>query len=74
MNQPLAPALGNAVEVGICMEVLAGNVSAAPRLYDLTVGLCAQLLMMQGEESAAAVSKVKTAISSVEFCFSFKFW
>jgi len=39
-------------------------VSAAPRLYDLTVGLCAQLLMMQGEDTASAVSKVKTAISS----------
>ena len=64
MNQPLAPALGNAVEVGICMEVLAGDATAAPRLYDLTVGLCAQLLMMQGEDTAAAVSKVKSAISS----------
>ncbi|MEL6684998.1 MAG: thymidine phosphorylase [Pseudomonadota bacterium] len=64
MNEPLAPALGNAVEVAICMEVLAGNRAAAPRLYDLTVGLCAQLLMMQGEETTASVEKVKTAISS----------
>ncbi len=38
MNEPLAPALGNAVEVAICMEVLAGNAEVAPRLYDLTVG------------------------------------
>jgi len=64
MNEPLAPALGNAVEVAICMEVLAGNPEVAPRLYDLTVGLCAQLLMMQGEDTAAAVSRVKSAISS----------
>ncbi len=64
MNEPLAPALGNAVEVAICMEVLAGDRAAAPRLYDLTVGLCAQLLMMQGEETTAAVEKVKTAVSS----------
>src|SRR6056297_2555194 len=63
MNEPLAPALGNAVEVAVCMEVMAGNRSVAPRLYDLTVGLCAQLLMMQGEETASAVDKVKTAIS-----------
>lgn len=64
MNEPLAPALGNAVEVAVCMEVMAGNTSVAPRLYDLTVGLCAQLLIMQGEDTAAAVSRVKTAISS----------
>ncbi len=64
MNEPLAPALGNAVEVAICMEVLAGNAEVAPRLYDLTVGLCAQLLMMQGEDTAAAVTRVKSAISS----------
>ncbi|KQB97491.1 thymidine phosphorylase [Loktanella sp. 1ANDIMAR09] len=64
MNEPLAPALGNAVEVAICMEVLAGNTTVAPRLYDLTVGLCTQLLMMQGEETAAAVQRVKEALSS----------
>ena len=64
MNEPLAPALGNAVEVAVCMEVMAGDRSVAPRLYDLTVGLCAQLLMMQGEETASAVDKVKAAISS----------
>lgn len=64
MNQPLAPALGNAVEVAVCMEVLAGNTAVAPRLYDLTVALCAQLLVMQGEEQASANHRVSTAISS----------
>ncbi|PJI84966.1 thymidine phosphorylase [Yoonia maricola] len=64
MSQPLAPALGNAVEVGICMEVLAGDRTVAPRLHDLTVGLSAQLLMMQGEDRATAVEKVKMTISS----------
>jgi len=64
MNQPLAPALGNAVEVAVCMEVLAGNAAVAPRLYDLTVALCAQLLVMQGEEPASANHRVSTAISS----------
>lgn len=64
MNQPLAPALGNAVEVAVCMEVLAGNTAVAPRLFDLTVALCAHLLVMQGEEPASANHRVSTAISS----------
>ncbi len=64
MNEPLAPALGNAVEVAICMEVLAGNTVAAPRLYDLTVALCAQLLVMQGEDATSATDRVIVAISS----------
>lgn len=62
MNAPLAPALGNALEVGICMEVLSGNTAAAPRLYDLTVALCARLLDMRGISDAEA--KVVAAIAS----------
>ncbi len=64
MNEPLAPALGNALEVAVCMEVLSGNKAAAPRLYDLTVALCTQLLMMQGEDNPVAGARVKEAISS----------
>ncbi len=64
MNEPLAPALGNALEVAVCMEVLSGNTSAAPRLYDLTVALCTQLLMMQGEDNPTAGARVKKAITS----------
>ena len=64
MNEPLAPALGNAVEVAVCMEILAGNTAVAPRLYDLTVALCAQLLVMQGEDPASADHRVTAAISS----------
>ena len=64
MNEPLAPALGNALEVAVCMEVLAGNTVAAPRLYDLTVALCTQLLVMQGENQADAADRVTVAISS----------
>ena len=64
MNAPLAPALGNAVEVAVCMEVLDGNRAAAPRLHDLTVALCARLLVMQGAEEAAATAQVADAISS----------
>ena len=64
MNAPLAPALGNAVEVAVCMEVLGGNRAAAPRLHELTVALCARLLVMQGAEDAAATARVEDAISS----------
>jgi thymidine phosphorylase len=62
MDQPLAPALGNAVEVAACMEVLSGNRDAAPRLYDLTVALGAQVLALHGEANAEA--RLKNAISS----------
>ncbi|MEO1640383.1 MAG: thymidine phosphorylase [Pseudomonadota bacterium] len=64
MNEPLAPALGNAVEVAVCMEVLGGNTVVAPRLYDLTVALCTNLLVMQGEDATEAADKVTVAISS----------
>ncbi|MEM8536607.1 MAG: thymidine phosphorylase [Pseudomonadota bacterium] len=64
MNAPLAPALGNAVEVAVCMEVLAGNTVAAPRLYDLTVALCMYLLVMQGANATEAADKATVAISS----------
>ncbi|KJZ20619.1 thymidine phosphorylase [Loktanella sp. S4079] len=62
MNAPLAPALGNAVEVAVCMEVLSGNVAAAPRLYELSVALCCQLLEMHGVTDAQA--RVTRAIQS----------
>jgi len=64
MDEPLAPALGNAVEVGVCMEVLSGNRLAAPRLHDLTVALGARLLALHGEAESAAEKKLKNAISS----------
>ena len=64
MNESLAPALGNALEVSVCMEILAGNIAASPRLYDLTVALCAQLMVMQGTHAQDATDKVKDAISS----------
>ncbi|WP_106745734.1 thymidine phosphorylase [Yoonia maritima] len=62
MNAPLAPALGNAVEVAVCMEILSGNAAAAPRLYELTVALCVRLLAMRGVEDAE--EQVTRAISS----------
>ncbi len=64
MNEPLAPALGNAVEVAVCMEVLSGNKTAAPRLYDLSFAFCVQLLVMQGENEDKAIGRVSHALAS----------
>ncbi len=64
MDQPLAPALGNAVEVAVCMEVLSGNRLAAPRLHDLAVALGARLLALHGEAEGEAEEKLKDAIGS----------
>ncbi len=63
MNQPLAPALGNAVEVGICMEVLSGRIHAAPRLFDLTIALGAQLL---GDGSETRLTEAITSGQAME--------
>lgn len=64
MSQPLAPAIGNAVEVAVCMEVLSGNREAAPRLHDLTVALGARVLVLGGEPEMDAVRQAETALSS----------
>lgn len=64
MSTPLAPALGNALEVAACMEMLSGNRAAAPRLMDLTLSLAARVLALTGEDEAAARSKVNKVIAS----------
>lgn len=64
MDEPLAPALGNAVEVAVCMEVLSGNRLAAPRLHDLTIALGVRLLALHGEAEGEAEEKLTDAISS----------
>ena len=48
MNQPLAPALGNATEVAVCMEVLSGHPEAAPRLVALALQLGCELMSLAG--------------------------
>ena len=72
MSQPLAPSLGNALEVAVCLEVLSGNRAAAPRLHDLTVALCARVLALVGHSEGEAEERVKAAISSghVMVCFA----
>ena len=64
MGQPLAPALGNAVEVAICMELLSGNRHAAPRLRELSLALGARLLALTGEDEDAARERLARALTS----------
>ncbi len=64
MNAPLAPSIGNAVEVAICMEVLSGNIDAAPRLYELAVALGGRLLALSGGTMVDGSAKIKAAIRS----------
>ena len=60
MSQPLAPALGNALEVDISMAVLTGQ--AKGPLYDLSIALGAELLATAGIDDGAA--KLKRAIDT----------
>ncbi len=64
MDEPLCPSLGNALEVAICMEVLAGDRTKAPRLHDLTVALSGRLLALAGEAEGEGEERVAEAIAS----------
>ncbi len=63
MHQPLAPALGNALEIGVCMEVLSGNAEAAPRLRRLSLELAAHVLELAGWNAALARKKLEAALA-----------
>jgi len=65
MDQPLAPALGNALEVAVCMEILTGALSY-PRLAELTTALCGELLEMSGlaDDADAGEAMARRAIAS----------
>jgi len=65
MDQPLAPSLGNALEVAVCMEVMTGS-GAYPRLLELTTALCGELLEMGGLAADAEVGEAmaRRAITS----------
>ena len=64
MDQPLAPALGNAVEVGVCMEVLSGNIDAAPALAELAVELAATVMHGAGTERALARIRLRDSLET----------
>lgn len=65
MNQPLAPSVGNAVEVAECMAVLTGE-SDGGALAELTVSLCAALLKSCGavKDEDEGAEKMRAALAS----------
>ena len=63
MNEPLAPAAGNALEVAVCMDILTGPGLADPdnaRLVEVTTGLTAELLFMAGTHDAETARAAAT--------------
>ncbi|MDA5092731.1 thymidine phosphorylase [Aliiroseovarius sp. KMU-50] len=65
MNQPLASAAGNAIEVVNAIEFLTGA-HRDPRLEDVTLALCAEMLLTSGLQSdrSAAMSAVTKALTN----------
>lgn len=63
MDQPLAPSIGNALEVASCMEVLSGNVAAAPRLASLATSLAVEVLVLSGWNRALAEKRISATLS-----------
>ena len=65
MNEPLAPAAGNALEVAFVLDYLAGR-RAAPRFHAVTVALAAELLVLGGlsPDAAQGAAKIEAAIAS----------
>ena len=46
MDQPLGRTIGNALEVGECVQILRGNHAESEDLYELTVDLCAWAFLL----------------------------
>ncbi|SMY08776.1 thymidine phosphorylase [Flavimaricola marinus] len=63
MDQPLAPNLGNALEVAVSMEVMSGNRLAAPRLHDLTVALGGRLMALSGAAEGEAEEQIAATLT-----------
>ncbi len=65
MDQPLAPAAGNAVEVALAVDYLTG-VSRPARLHEVTLALCAEMLVTGGlaRSLAAARTQLHAALDS----------
>ncbi|MCA1591389.1 MAG: thymidine phosphorylase [Acidobacteria bacterium] len=67
MNQPLGRAVGNAVEVSECIDLLRGEVDERARpVLDLSVELAARMVSLSGVEASLDVArgKVKRALES----------
>lgn len=65
MNQPLASAAGNAVEMAYAVDYLTGR-RREPRFHEVTVALCAEMLLSGGlaVDLADARRRVEEAIAS----------
>ena len=65
MNQPLGSAAGNAVEVALAADYLTG-LHRDPRLHEVTVALCAEMLVLGGlaTTTAAATRQLNEALDS----------
>jgi thymidine phosphorylase len=67
MNESLGPVAGNALEVRLAMDYLTGK-SRPARLHEVTMALCAEMLVLSGVEDsdAAARAKLQAALDSGE--------
>ncbi len=64
MNQPLGRAVGNAVEVRECIELLRGEIDEGARpVLDLSIELAARMIVLSGLESS--IEKARTRIQQV---------
>lgn len=54
MSQPLGPAAGNAVELSVAIELLRGNLYAAPRLAEMVLSLGAEALELAAIDAGRA--------------------
>ena len=65
MNQPLASSAGNALEVREAIAFLKGE-KTNPRLREVTLSLCARMLVVAGlaKNSADALEKLESALAS----------
>ncbi|KRA95043.1 thymidine phosphorylase [Devosia sp. Root685] len=65
MNEPLASAAGNGLEIRNAVDFLSGT-HQDPRLKDVTLALCAEIVLMTGmaENISAARTKVAQALDS----------
>jgi thymidine phosphorylase len=58
MNQSLAPAAGNALEVRVALDYLSGK-SRPARLHEVTLALCAEMLVVAGLAPDLAAARVR---------------
>ncbi len=58
MNESLCPSAGNALEVRVAMDYLTGRARPA-RLHEVTMALCAEMLVLGGIAPTEALARVK---------------